>query len=201
MEALEEQQYHPWRIFLVLILIGITSFFLVLCAAYTYYSVETEFKPVGLPLIFHANTVIILLSSYTFRQAFQAIKNEDSESYYKNLWLTFGLGIGFILFQVFGWIELFSNGVGMSSREYGNDGGYLIMISSMHILHIVLGLVPLGIAVFRARKRKKDPVQKLIYDANPNNHFKIRLLELYWHFIDGLWVYLYLFFMLNLYIL
>lgn len=201
MDNSSAQQYHPLRIFLILILIGVTSFFLVLCAAYTYYSITTEFKPVSLPVIFHANTVIILLSSYTLHQAYRSVKNEESDSYYKNLWLTFGLGMAFIVFQVLGWMELFSKGVGMSSKEYGNDGGYLVMISSMHIMHIVGGLVPLSIALWKARRRKKDPVQKLIYDVDPESHFKLRLLEVYWHFIDGLWVYLYLFFILNLYLL
>lgn len=201
MNHAQETQANPWKTFVFLILVGITSFFMILCVAYTYYSIETEFKPVKLPVIFHANTVIILLSSYTFRQSVLAIRNENSEAYYRNLMLTYGLGIAFIIFQILGWTELFRDGVGMSSKVYGNDGGYLIMISSMHILHILAGLVPMSVAVFRARKRKKDPVKKLLYDSNPDNQYKIKLLEFYWHFIDGLWVYLYLFFLVNLYLL
>ena len=89
----------------------------------------------------------------------------------------------------------------MNNAEHGNGGGYLVLLSSMHILHIIGGLIPLGMSVFKAWRRQRNPVLQVLYDADPESVFRFRLLTIYWHFIDGLWLYLYLFILANNYLL
>ena len=138
----------------MLILSGVSMFFLVLTIAYSYSTFGTAFNDYGLPVIFHANTIIILMSSFVIEQAYNAIGTKDSRRYYNNLRITLILGLAFILFQILGWVELFQSGVTIRNNL---SGSYLVLISFMHILHIIGGLVPLIWWVYKAYSRRKGP--------------------------------------------
>lgn len=183
------------RLFLYIALASISVLFLSLTLAYVYARVLQPAAALHLPLIFHANTLIIIVSSLSFRFAVQATGLNEHKNYLYGLAITFGLGAAFLIFQLMGWMELFSGGVNLRNSQ---SGAYLFLISGVHAGHILGGLVVLGVALFRAYAREKDPVKMLVYIAQPTDHRQIKLLETYWHFVDGLWVYLYLFFVINM---
>jgi cytochrome c oxidase subunit 3 len=189
-------KYHPARVFTYLILVGITSAFLFLSVAYFATTIGTNFNNFKLPLLFHANTIIILVSSYTINQTRKAILRDDWNGYLTALSVTAALGIAFTFFQVTAWNELIRGGVKLNNNI---AGAYVYVISGLHLLHLAAGVLLLMWFSFTALERKNDPVKLLIFESDPFNKMKVDLLCTYWHFVDGLWVYIYLFFVVNIY--
>ena len=75
-----------------------------------------------------------------------------------------------------------ANIVVMGSQSYAS-GSYLYIISGLHIAHILGGLLALLIVFFKARAEK----------YSPQNYAGVKLCATYWHFLDGLWIYLFIF--------
>src|SRR4051812_1595680 len=92
-------KYHPVRVFTWLIIVGITSAFLTLVFCYLATTAGTAWNRFLLPPIFHANTVIILVSSYTVMQMRQANLRADHRAYRQALLITASLGVAFTVFQ------------------------------------------------------------------------------------------------------
>lgn len=183
--------FHPNNVYLVLLLFGLTTMFLTLTGSYIYNRVQADLPPLQLPPLFLLNTLVLLGSSYTLMQAKKAYLSDDTAAYQRALWLTLGLSFLFLGLQSLAWYQLFTNEVFIHSD---NSAGYLYVISALHFLHVVAGLPFLGLFIYRARISMKEPVSVLIYFSDPDKRLKLRLLTLYWHFLDGLWIYLVLFF-------
>ncbi len=198
-EAMElRMKYHPMRVLVYLVLVGGSSAFLFLSISYLLTTLGTDFNHFKLPLIFHANTLLIVVSSYTMAQTRKAVMRDDWKGYINGLLVTAGLGGGFAFFQIKGWEELTAQGIFMSNNI---AGAYLYIISGLHLLHLALGIVFIIVFALNALMVKNDPVQTLIFESDPFSKMKVNLLCTYWHFVDGLWVYLYLFFLLNIHLL
>jgi cytochrome c oxidase subunit 3 len=191
-------RYSPMRLFTYLGLVGITSAFLFLSVSYLATTIGTNFNNFKLPLLFHANTIIILVSSYSISQTRKAMRREDWKGYLNALLVTVGLGIAFTIFQVTAWRELIHNGIRLNNNI---AGAYLYVISALHLMHLVVGLVLLLWFTFSALNYRNDAVKLLLFESDPFSKMKVDLLCTYWHFVDGLWVYLYLFFVVNIYVL
>lgn len=191
-------KYHPLRMFTYLILVGITSTFLFLSVSYFITTIGTDFNNFRLPMIFHANSVIILVSSYAISQTRKAILADDETAYFNGLLVTFGLAVAFTGFQIMGWKELSESGITLTNNIAGT---YIYVISGLHLFHLIAGLVALGYFLFRAFELKHDGVKALMFETDPFAMLKVQMLCLYWHFVDGLWIYLYLFFLFNIYVL
>ena len=100
----------------------------------------------------------------------------------------------FLVLQIIGWQQLFSQNIFINSST---SASYLYVISGLHFAHVVAGIPFLGIFLYTAWKRMREPVSVLVYFSDPEKKLKLRLLTLYWHFIDALWIYLVLFFWIN----
>ena len=87
-------KYNPARIFTYLGLVGITSAFLFLSVSYFATTIGTHFNNFKLPLLFHANTIIILVSSYCIAQTRKAMLRDDWNGYLNGLLVTGGFGRG-----------------------------------------------------------------------------------------------------------
>jgi len=194
--ALQENlAFHPYNVMLFLLLFGLTLLFLALTISYTYIRVTMDVPPVQLPALFLLNTVILLGSSYTMVQAKRRYLDDDTEGYQRNLRYTIGLSVLFMVMQGVAWYWLFQiNNVGMNAST---TTGFLYVLSIAHLAHVVAGL-PFLIAFYHtARKRMVDPVTVLVYFSDPEKRLKLRLLTVYWHFLDILWVYLVVFLGVN----
>ena len=102
---------------------------------------------------------------------------------------TLTLGICFIIMQLFGWKELFELNANSAIRT---SRGFIIIISGLHILHIVVGLIFL-IKIFIESLKRLSYVESFVYSVNPPNQLKVNLIVFYWHFVDILWVILFLY--------
>ncbi|MCB9284522.1 MAG: cytochrome c oxidase subunit 3 [Lewinellaceae bacterium] len=186
--------FHPHNVLLMLALAGITALFLALTVSFVYTRIQSALPPIQLPLIFLFNTTLLLGSSATIHWARRAYKTDHTRQYQQALWLTILLTLAFLCMQFVGWRQLLAQNIQFNS---GNSASYLYLISGLHFAHVVAGLPFLAMFLQTARKRMKDPVSVLVYFSDPEKRLKLRLLTLYWHFLDGLWVYLILFFFVN----
>lgn len=195
----EEQQeratvVHPYSIILGLTLAGVTVLFLALTASLLYSRIENGNPPIRLPIIFLFNTLILIGSSLAIIWAKRSYLNDDTANYMKALMVTIGLTLLFLIAQTYGWYQLFSDEIGIASS---NSAGYLYVISFVHFAHVIAGLPFLILFLRTAKLRMVEPVSVLVYFSDPEKQLKLKLLTIYWHFLDILWIYLVLFFWIN----
>lgn len=193
-EETESFAFHPYNILLILVLISITALFLAFSAAFIYTRVQSELPPIKLPAIFLFNTVILLGSSATMVWAKRSYKQDNTVNYQRALIATIILSFVFMIAQFIGWQTLFQQEIFINTD---NSAGYLYVISGLHFLHVIAGLPFLGVFLWKAYNRMKEPVSVLVYFSDPDKRLRLRLLTIYWHFLDGLWIYLVLFFWIN----
>ena len=186
--------FHPYNILLLLSIAGLTTLFLSLSAAFVYNRIQNNLPPIRLPNIFILNTLILLGSSGTMWWAKKAYLNDNTRAYQRALTATILLSLMFMTAQYLGWNQLFRQNIFVNSN---NSAAYLYLISGLHFLHVFAGLPFLGVFLWKAHHRMKEPVSVLIYFSDPEKRLRLRLLTVYWHFLDILWVYLALFFWVN----
>jgi cytochrome c oxidase subunit 3 len=125
------------------------------------------------------------------RKSYQA---DDTESYLKNLKWAIGLSFLFMVGQCIGWYSLVRENVHLKSTT---ASAYLYLISILHVLHVVAGIPFLLYFYWKAKKLMIEPVTVLLYFSDPFKRLSLRLLTIYWHFLDILWIYLIVFFVVN----
>jgi cytochrome c oxidase subunit 3 len=190
----ESFAFHPYNVLLVLVLFSLTTLFLALSAAFIYTRVQSKLPPIKLPNIFLFNTLILLASSATMVWSKRAYRLDDTPNYKLALGITIVLSVIFLGMQIVGWQQLFAEKIFINSD---NSAGYLYVISGLHFAHVIGGIPFLGYFLWQAHRKMKEPVSVLVYFSDPEKRLKLRLLTLYWHFLDGLWIYLVLFFFIN----
>jgi len=186
--------FHPHNVMLMLSLFGISVLFLAFTGAFVYTRIHNGLPPIQLPSLFVFNTLILLGSSLTMVWAKRCYQQDKTERYQQALWATIFLSVLFIGMQFLAWQQLISQNI-FVNNDY--SAGYLYVISGLHFAHVFAGLPFLGLFLYTARKQMKEPVSVLVYFSDPEKRLKLRLLTIYWHFLDGLWIYLVLFFWVN----
>lgn len=191
----DEFIFHPGNVMLAILLFGLSALFLALTAAYLYTRVTMNVPSVRVPFLFVFNTAILLASSWTMIRAKRCYIDDDTTGYQQNLKYTIWLSFTFMVMQTVAWWWLFRNNVRIDNSPTTMQ--YLYVISFTHLAHVVAGLPFLVMFYRTAKKRMVDPVTVLVYFSDPEKRLKLRLLTIYWHFLDGLWIYLVLFFAIN----
>ncbi len=186
--------FHPKNVQLFILLAGLSFLFLALTVSYIYIRVTNHIPPVRLPALFLFNTAILLGSSYTLIRAKRCYLDDDTRGYQQFLKWTIWLSILFMGMQALAWTWLFNQDIHLYSST---TTGFLYVISIVHFAHVVGGLPFLYQFYRTAKKRMVDPVTVLVYFSDPEKRLRLRLLTVYWHFLDILWVYLVVFFGVN----
>jgi cytochrome c oxidase subunit 3 len=169
-----------------LLWLAIVSIVLFFAAFTSYYIVRKgmghwlEFQ---LPQVFWISTAIILISSITMNWAVSSVRKNDRKSSGTALLLTLLLGLAFGASQYMGWTDLYSKNIVFAGSQSNAAGSLLYLLTALHLLHLVAGLI--YVAVVRARAVRG------VY--NPGSMLGIKLCAIYWHFLDALWIYLFLF--------
>ncbi|MGB0861792.1 MAG: cytochrome c oxidase subunit 3 [Saprospiraceae bacterium] len=185
---------HPYKIMLFFLLISVSMIFVGVIAAYLYQRITMKFEPVRLPYVFLLNACILLLSSYTLNLSHKAYLEDNTEKYKKMLLATLGVTLIFMAAQAASWTWMYNTGQFPAS---GIGGQYIIVFGVLHFVHIFAGLPFFILFIITAYKRMKEPVSVLIYFSDPEKKMKLRLLSVYWHYLDVLWWILVLFFTFN----
>ena len=171
-------------------MLGIAIMFAVLVAAYVQARISSG-VPTGLfalPRYFSLSTIVLLISSYTISQAPRIYARDDLASLVRCLVATLLLGCAFAGLQVLGWRELLQNGVAFRGEGSRSSGQFLYLISALHVVHLLGGILLLLALVLRVSHSGRDAVRTLVFIRNPYHRRHLRLLGTYWHFIDVLWV-------------
>jgi len=185
---------HPSYIVMFLVLAGVTALFLGFSAAYFYTRVDAGTPPIKLPPLFYFNTLILIGSSYTLHWAKKSYLADHTEHYKIALIVTLLLTFGFLAAQIFAWKQLMASNVFVN---YNNMASYMYLISGVHFAHVVAGIPFLIIFIVNAVRKMKSPVSVLIYFSDLAKQRRLNLFNIYWHFLDGLWIYLVIFFLVN----
>ena len=193
---MKEKNYliHPSYILLFLLIAGISSLFLGFSGAYLYNRIQQGIPPVKLPSLFYFNTLLLVGSSFTLKWAKKSYLNDDTKNYKGALIITLILTLCFLVFQIFAWMQLQSSDIFVN---YNNMASYMYLISGLHFLHVVVGIPFLVLFVVNAVRKMKSPVSVLIYFSDLKKKRRLNLFNIYWHYLDGLWIYLVLFFLIN----
>ncbi len=139
-----------------------------------------------MPDIFFYSTIVILLSSATLHVSYWAFQNGKGTLYKLFLPASLMLGIAFIVMQYQGWNALYNIGVVLD----GNPGGsFFYVISGIHAAHVIGGLFAMAVASIHAISLTYKPTEK--------RKRRFQLVLHYWHFVDFLWLYLFLFLLIK----
>jgi len=193
---MKEKNYliHPSYIILFLLLAGITALFLGFSGAYIYTRFQNDIPPIKLPWLFYVNTLLLIGSSLTLKWAKTSYKHDKTENYKRALKITLGLSIFFLIAQFFAWGQLQASDIFIN---HSNMASYMYIISGVHFAHVVLGIPFLIMFIINAVRNMKEPVSVLIYFSDKMKERRLNLFNIYWHYLDFLWIYLVLFFLIN----
>ena len=123
------------------------------------------------------NTVLLLVSSATFHKAGQAIRESDHTRCRRWLLISAGLGVAFLISQM---VEYFTLPFGLADNLYAST---FYAATGFHGLHVTLGALMILIVWWQARPNGGR--------VTAEEHFPLEAAELYWHFVDGIWVILF----------
>lgn len=145
--------------------------------------------PIALPKVFWLSSFAILLSSALLYYAKKCLQNENFGIYKWILSLTLCSGILFFVFQLVGWRMLNNTGITMGNNT---GGAFIYIFSGLHLLHSFIGIMGLLYVVIKAFKNYSY-VDAFVYSVNPPNVLRLKLVSIYWHFLDILWIVIFLF--------
>lgn len=186
--------FHPHKIIVYLLIAAIGVLFLGFSFAYMYTRIQHQVPPVKIPAIFIFNTFLLAGASLCLHYAKKYFETDQSNHYKHCLLLTIILTVFFLVGQVYGWTRLFQQEMG---ANFNNGSSYLYLISGVHVVHVLIGLPFVILFYLKAVQRIQEPVSSLLYFADPEKKLMLKLIALYWHFIDILWIYLVTFFVVN----
>jgi len=172
---------HPRKFAMWLFIGSVLMLFAALTSAYIVRQAEGNWVFFELPSLFYSTTIVILLSSVTMQWAYVALKKQSHQQVVLMLALTVLLGTAFLVGQWVGWQQL------VDQRVYfvGNpSGSFLYVLTGLHAVHIVSSLVFAAITWVRASRHKLALAS-------------LEMCATYWHFLGGLWLYLFVFLILN----
>jgi len=132
----------------------------------------------GIPFL---NTLILLTSGVTCTWAHHGLLAKNRDQLIKGLIATVALGFLFVTFQAFEYHEAYTEmGLTLGSGIYGST---FFMLTGFHGLHVCIGAIILSVVLFRSWKGH----------FKPENHFAFEAAAWYWHFVDVVWLGLFIF--------
>lgn len=178
-----QKKIHPHKFTLWIAMASIIMMFAGLTSAYIVKSHAPNWEEIDTPKLFVISTAVMLASSITIQLALRAFKQRLMGRYRMLLTTTAVLGLAFVVLQYFGFQWMWAHGV---TFKGAGQGQFLYIIAGLHALHVVGGIVALTITAIRAYFGKRR-----IYNSIP-----VEVAATYWHFVDALWLYLLVFFIL-----
>ena len=136
-----------------------------------------------LPQAFFISLAVIIISSVTIIMANKSLKSNNRSQTTIWLLITFALGVYFVINQFTGFSQIIGLGYNFTGPTSNVTMSFIYVIAMVHIAHVIAGLISLIVVIYNHFKQK----------YNPNNMLGLELATNFWHFIDVLWVCLFLF--------
>lgn len=137
----------------------------------------------ALPQEFTFATIAIVLSSILMVLAVNSAKRGKPTQVSAYLWVTLLLGFSFITLQLYGWQDLLNRGLFFTGPKSNTAISWVYVITVLHWFHVISGIIVLFFTIYKASKNK----------YTPTNYQGLVVSGIYWHFLDVLWIYLFLF--------
>ena len=190
MSTLENQNLLPrlylekYRTGVWVALASVMMLFTALTSAYIVRAAgASDWTPTAMPRILWVSTALIIISSVTFEFARRSLRRGDQHAYSRMLLVTVLVGLGFLGSQLLAWRQLVAQGVYLSSNPHS---AFFYLLTALHGLHLLGGILALDYLLLHAW-RKRAPEQ-----IGARRLAAAGAVGIYWHFMAGLWIYLFL---------
>lgn len=183
-EPEETRSINPAIFIMWLFIVSIIMLFAAFTSAYLVRKAEGNWVEFEMPSLFSYSTGVLILSSISMHYSLLAAKKDEFNAVRISISITFVLGLLFLAMQFYGWIQL----VEMNVYFVGNpSGSFVYVLSGLHGFHIIAGLILLVISLVAAFSYKINAMQLTL----------IKICATFWHFLDALWLYLFVFLLIN----
>ena len=173
---------HPSKFLLWLFIVTIIMMFIALTSAYIVKKSHGDWFNFDLPFLLWLNSFIIFLSSIFIQFSYFFLKKKKFFLFYFFLIFTLFLSFFFLFGQYNVWLNLMSQNVYFSGNP---SGSFFYVFTGLHAIHLIIGIFSIiFILVYCLLNFKK----KIFY---------LKMCATYWHFLGLLWIYLFLFLILN----
>ena len=190
------EDMHPYETLLYLGMFGSGLIFLFLTVAFLFSGLDQlGGMNKKIPVSFLISTFLLVSSGYTATRIRIYFQEENAEKVIRALGITLLLGLLFTGLQITGWKELQSMGIDFQGIP---SGSFLYVLSGIHVFHLFGAMIFAAILWAQLRNRKNDEVKRLILFTNPFEKMRLRLFTVYWQFMDGIWLILFLLFAVSL---
>jgi cytochrome c oxidase subunit 3 len=178
----QRKKIHPHKFTLWVGMGSIIMMFAAFTSAYIVKRQQPGWTTFDIPVAFWYSTAVILLSSLMIQLAVRSFKQRNIIDYRRYITITALLGLIFILLQFIGFRSIWNQGITMKGSGAGQ---FLYIIAGIHAVHVLGGIIALLVLFIKAFNRK----------IRSYNNIPIEVASTYWHFVDILWVYLFIFFL------
>jgi cytochrome c oxidase subunit III len=175
---------HPKKFALWLFIVTVVMIFASLTSAYIVRQSEGNWLEFDLPSIFWYTSGIIVLSSISLQWAYSSAKKDDLALLRIGMVITSILGLAFLIGQWYSWIALVDREVFFVGNPAGS---FLYVFTGLHALHLISGVIFLIIVL----------ISSFRFRVHSKNLDTMEMCVTYWHFLGGLWLYLFMFLLLN----
>ncbi len=138
---------------------------------------QTWWTDLRMPPILWVNTALLLVSSFSIEAARRSLRRNDYNRFNRWITTTTVLGVVFLIGQIMAWRQLAAQGIYINSNPHSSFFYLLTCLHGVHLLGGVIALFYITVAALRFRISVKKRIA-------------VNITALYWHFMDGLWVYL-----------
>lgn len=157
---------------------SVTMLFAAFTSAYIVRSAGDDWVPLAVPALLYWNSALLVVSSITVELARQRFKSWRPMAFRKWMLVTAVLGGLFLAGQFFAWKELAAQGIYLTSHPHSS---FFYVLTGVHAVHLLGGVIALFYVLVLATRRKLTPLES----SSPE------LAATYWHFVDVLWLYLF----------
>ncbi len=178
----QRKKIHPHKFTLWVGLGSIIMMFAAFTSAYIVKRQQPGWTSFDLPVVFWYSSAVILISSVTMQFAVKSFKQREMRRYRQFISITAVCGLLFIGLQLIGFDQIWKSGI--TFRGAGG-GQFLYIIAGLHAVHVLGGVITLLVLFFQAFNSK----------IRNYNSVPIEVASTYWHFVDALWIYLFIFFL------
>lgn len=186
-EAKKPRSMNPKKFALWLFMVSVVMLFGAWTSAYIVKRGEPGWSSFELPGQFWVSSAIIVLSSLTMVWAQLSAGRDRLDQTKLALGITTALGVAFLVAQWLAWGKMVEMNYYFAGRGSNSSSSFIYVLTGFHGLHIISGIVVLVIAMIATFR----------YKVHSKNMLRLDLCATYWHFLGGLWLYLFVFLLLN----
>jgi len=180
----QKKRMHPHKFTMWVAIGSIVMMFAGLTSAFIVKSNNAGWTRADIPEVFWISTAVILVSSLTLQMALRSFKQREMGRYRLLIGITLLLGAAFIILQWMGFQQLWNEQ--HITFKGGGAGQFLYVIFGLHGIHVAAGVIALIVMFVKAFAGRVK-----LYSSVP-----VEVMATYWHFVDLLWIYLLVFFLI-----